>query len=43
MYEYDWLDNVWQSARNVLPQSVELPPIPKRGNLNIQINFHTFS
>lgn len=43
MYEYDWLDNVWQSARNALPPSVELPPIPKRGNLNIQINFHTFS
>jgi DNA-directed RNA polymerase len=43
MYEYDWLDNVWQSARSALPKSVELPPIPKRGNLNIQINFHTFS
>ena len=43
MYEYDWLDNVWQSARKALPKSVELPPIPKRGNLNIQINFHTFS
>jgi DNA-directed RNA polymerase len=43
MYEYDWLANVWQSTRNALPQSVELPPIPERGNLNIMFNFHTFS
>jgi DNA-directed RNA polymerase len=46
MYEYDWLANVWQWARNALPKSVELPPIPERGSLNIKDvlnNFHAFS
>jgi DNA-directed RNA polymerase len=45
MYEYDWLANVWQSARDALPKSVELPPIPERGNLSFKgpKNFHFFS
>jgi DNA-directed RNA polymerase len=44
MYEYDWLENIWQSARAALPKSVELPPIPKRGNGSVKIeNFQAFS
>jgi DNA-directed RNA polymerase, mitochondrial len=46
MYEYDWLANVWQSARDALPKSVELPAIPERGNLKLggtPDNFHAFS
>ena len=45
MYEYDWLANVWQSARNALPKSVKLPAIPEPGNLNLKDtrnNFHAF-
>jgi DNA-directed RNA polymerase len=47
MYEnYDWLGTIWQSARDALPKSVELPAIPERGNLNIKDvlnNFRAFS
>jgi DNA-directed RNA polymerase len=46
MYEYDWLANVWQSARDALPKSVELPAIPERGNLDFMgkpKNFHFVS
>ena len=43
MYEYDWLCELYRSARKAVPGSVELPPIPERGDLDIVCNFHTFS